>query len=159
MPNWKTNFDSYCMDVGRKAENLIKNMMEELGFIVVPFGYEYLTPEFANRKKLLKGRAGEFVRGLPDFLIIDKQTNIAYFIEVKYRKNGEIDPKDIAEIPESWVVLVEPGAISIAKADYVINNHYHEDCFNNLDINYSPFKNKNRNILLKYVRKTKELFG
>jgi len=159
MSYWKTNFNSYRMSVGRKAESLIKEMMEELGFIVVPFGYEYLTPEFANRKKLLKGRAGEFVRGLPDFLIIDRQTNVAYFIEVKYRKNGEIDPEDIAEIPESWVVLVEPGAISIAKAEYVVNNSFHEDCFNNLDIGYSPFKNKNRNILLKYVRKSNELFG
>jgi len=31
--------DNYNMLIGRKAENLIREMMEELGFIVVPFGY------------------------------------------------------------------------------------------------------------------------
>jgi len=148
--------DNYNMLIGRKAENLIKEMMEELGFIVVPFGYEYLIPEFANRNKLLKGNAGEFVRGLPDFLIIDKETNIAHFIEVKYRKNGEINPDDIAEIPETFVILVERGAISIASVDFIISNS-REDCFQNLDISWSPFGNKNRNIILKYVNKTKEL--
>ena len=148
--------NNYNMLIGRKAESLIKKMMEELGFIVVPFGYEYLIPEFANRKKLLKGNAGEFVRGLPDFLIIDKETNVAYFIEVKYRRHGNINPDDIAEIPETFVVLVENGAISIASVDFIINNS-RDDCFQNLDIAWSPFSNKNRNIILKYVNKTKEL--
>ncbi|MBI2047447.1 hypothetical protein HYT26_04790 [Candidatus Pacearchaeota archaeon] len=150
-------FDRYKTAVKENSENLVKEMMEDLGFLVVPFGYEHILPQFAKRDNLLRGQAGELIRSIPDFLIVDKETNRAYLIEVKYRKSGEIDPKDIAEFPESWVVLVEPGAISIAKAEYVIHSP-HEDCFNNLDVGYSPFKNKNRNIILKYVRKTNEIF-
>ena len=150
------NFE-YRKKIGNKAEDLIKRMMEELGFMVIPFGYEYLFPTLANKKKLLKGQAGDFIRGLPDFIIVDKKTNYTYFIEVKYRRNGEINLDDIAEIPESWVILVEYGKISICKAEYAINNPRNENCFNSLTINYSPFKDKDKKIILKYVEKTKEI--
>lgn len=142
--------------VGRKAEKLIKEMMEELGFVVVPFGYEYLLPQFANKYKLLKGRAGEMVRGQPDFLIVDRKTNYAYFIEVKYRTGGELDERHLAEYPEAWVILVEPGFISIAEVSYIFDSKK-EDCFVNLT-KIGPFKNKDKKIILKYVRKTKDYF-
>lgn len=146
------------MDVGRKAENLIKEMMEELGFIVVPFGYEYLLPQFADRDNLLKGQAGELVRGQPDFLIVDKKTNYAYFIEVKYRKSEILDKKDISEYPEIFIILVSPNGILIANGEDIFENPEYEDCFRYLT-EIGPFRNKNRNTLLKYVRKTKELFN
>ena len=141
---------------GRKAEKLIWNMMAELGFIVIPFGYEYILPQFANRNNLLKGKAGELVRGQPDFLIVNPKTNYAYFIEVKSRVNEGIDVKDIAEYPESWVILVAPGTISIAKADYVINSS-REDCFQNLT-EIGPFKHADLNVIMNYVRKTIAIF-
>jgi hypothetical protein len=147
---------NYKYAVGRKAENLIKQMMEELGFIVIPFGYEYILPNFANSKNLLKGEAGDFVRGQPDFFIVDKKTNYAYFIEVKYRLHGEINPDQIKDYPESWVILVEPGKISIAKTNFV-KSKKRKDCFCNLN-EIGPFKEKDKRIILKYVRETESFY-
>lgn len=156
MVHRKITRNSYNFSLGRKAERLVREMMEELGFVVVPFGYEYLLPQFANRYNLLKGKAGEMIRGQPDFLIVDKKTNYAHFVEVKYRSQGELDEKDVSEYPESWVVMVEPGFISIARADYIINSGK-EDCFLHLD-KIGPFVSKDKDIILKYVRKTKDYF-
>jgi len=38
------------MAVGKKAEQLVNDMMEELGFEVIKFGYENFLPEYANKK-------------------------------------------------------------------------------------------------------------
>ena len=129
----------YNWAVGRKAEELVKDMMEELGFKVVQFGYEYLLPDFANKKKLLKGPAGELIRSQPDFLIVDPKDNHAYFIEVKYRKCGEISEKSIKDYHENYIVLVSPAGLRIADWEYMI-------------------KNKDKSIIMKYVGLAKKSF-
>ncbi|MCX6749119.1 MAG: hypothetical protein NTW17_00020 [Candidatus Pacearchaeota archaeon] len=149
---------NYKMDVCRKSEELIKEMMEELGFIVIHYGYEYIFPNLANRKKLLKGRAGELVRGQPDFLIIDKETNKAYFIEVKFRKYGELDEKDISDFPETYIIMVSSEEIVIVDGEYRINHPDNEECFRFLT-EIGPFRNKNKKIILKYVKKAREIFA
>ena len=98
------NNENYRMSVGKKAEKLICDMMIELGFKVFNFGYEYIFPQLADKTNLLKGQSGEFIRSIPDFLIVDQETNHAYLIEVKFRKNTELDEKDRADFPETHIV-------------------------------------------------------
>ena len=146
----------YNWAVGRKAETLVYDMMKELGFIVVRFGYEYLLPKFANKKNPLKGPAGELIRSQPDFVIVDPKDNHTYFIEVKYRKYGEISNKSIKDYPENYIVLVSPNGLLIADWEYMIKNK-NKSCFKLLT-DIGPFKYKNKSIIMKYVEKAKQSF-
>ena len=145
----------YNWAVGRKAEKLVQDMMEELGFKVIPFGYEYLLRDLANKKNLLKGPAGKVIRSQPDFVIIDKD-NYTYFIEVKYRKYGEISEKSIRDYPENYIILVSTTGLLIAKWKDRIKNK-DKPCFKLLT-EIGPFKHKDKTIIMKYVKKAKESF-
>ncbi len=142
--------------VGKKAEELVHDMMEELDFKVVRFGYEYLLPEFANKKNPLKGPAGDVIRSQPDFVIVDPKDNHTYFIEVKYRQGGEISDKSIKDYPENYIVLVSPKGLLIADWEYTIKN---KDKYGfKLLTEIGPFRYKNKSIIMKYVNKAKQLF-
>jgi hypothetical protein len=148
----------YAWAVGRKAEKLASEMMEELGFIVVPYGYEYILKQFKGKKKLLEGPAGKIVRSQPDFLIVDPENNYAYFIEIKYRSSGKISQKSVKPYPKNYILLVTPKGILIADWEYW-NQHQDKNCFKLLS-EIGPFKNKDKDksIILKYVEKAKHVF-
>lgn len=146
------------MVIGKKAEKLVQNMMVELGFKVFNFGYEYLFPTLADRNNLLRGQAGEFIRSIPDFLIVDEETNRAYLIEVKYSKYAELDDKRRPDFPETHILLVSPQGILIADNNHIIDNPEHEDCFCLLT-EIGPFRSKNKAIIMKYIRKCREIFS
>lgn len=146
------------MDNGRKAEELIKEMMIELGFKVVRYGYEYLLPQLANPQKLLKGQAGEFVRNMPDFLIVDKETNFAFLIEIKCSHYGELNENYRADFPETYIILVSPNEITIASNEYIMENPDNKNPFQLLT-EIGPFRDKDKSIIMKYVKKTKEIFS
>lgn len=146
----------YSWAVGRKAETLVHDMMKEMGFKVVKFGYEYLLPEFANKKKLLNGPAGKVIRSQPDFLIVDPKDNHAYFIEVKYRKDGELSEKSIGAYPENYIVLVSPKGLRIAKWEYMVKNK-DKYCFKLLT-EIGPFRHKDKTVIMKYVEKARTEF-
>jgi hypothetical protein len=150
--------ESYRMQVGKRAEKLIHEMMIELGFKVFHFGYEYIFPQLADRSNLLQGQAGQLIRSIPDFLIVDQKTNRAYLIEVKFRNNAELDENDRSDFPEMHIVLVSPQGISIADNNYIMDNPDNEECFCLLT-EIGPFKHKNKDIIMKYVRKAREEFS
>lgn len=147
----------YNWAVGRKAETLVHDMMEELGFEVVKFGYEYLLPSFANKKKLLKGRAGDIIRAQPDFLIVDPKYNHAYFIEVKYREYGKIRNQSIHYYPENFIVLVSKKGLLIADWEDAVKEKDKKPNFKRL-IDIGPFRYKDKTIIMKYVEKAKKEF-
>ena len=146
----------YNWAVGRKAEDLVHDMMKDLGFDVFRFGYEHLFKKLANKKKALKGLAGEFVRSQPDFLIVDPKDNHAYFIEVKYRKEGKIKEESIRDYPENYIVLVSPKGLLIESWEYAIK-HEDNNCFKRLT-KIGPFRHKNPTVIMKYVNKAKDFY-
>jgi hypothetical protein len=75
---------------GRIAESIVRCMFEDLGFEVVPYGYEHTCPTLARetrKGKQLKGDSSSIIKKAPDFIVIDNNGN-ASFVEVKYRNNG-----------------------------------------------------------------------
>lgn len=151
----------FSFSKGKLAEKMISEMMAEMGFRVAKFGYEHLFPKLANRRKLLKGDIGHKIRSQPDFLIVNPKNMEANFVEVKYRANGEISErhleKNLKHYPESWVVMVSQRGIHIASSEYMRDNPTKEDCFKHLD-KFGPFKECDRNVMIKYSKIAKKLF-
>ena len=146
----------YNWAVGRKAEKLAHDMMKDLGFEVIPYGYEYILSKFTSKKKRLEGPAGKIVRSQPDFLIVDPKNNHAYFIEVKYRFSGKISRKSVKPYPKNYILLITPKGILIADWEYW-NKHQDKNCFRLLS-EIGPFKHKDESIIMKYVEKAKQEF-
>src|SRR3989344_1360766 len=90
---------------GKIAEVLVSSMFEDLGFEVVHYGYEHTVPSIANKNSTVKGRVCEMIRRTPDFIIVDKVKN-AYFIEVKYRADGEFEKPADYLFPEAFFILL-----------------------------------------------------
>jgi hypothetical protein len=73
---------------GSITENLVKALLEDAGYRVVPLGIEAVVrevvaldaPEYAELKLPMP------LRTLPDFLVTDKKLTTASLLEVKYRK-------------------------------------------------------------------------
>ena len=61
---------------GRIAEAIVKCMFEDLGFEVIPYGYEHTCPTIAKKDRLIKGDVKNIIRKAPDFIIIDKEGNV-----------------------------------------------------------------------------------
>ena len=75
------------MQKGKLAENIVKDMFKEAGFKVINQGYEYTVPALVDRYNPIQGKATEYIRHQPDFIVVNKR-NEAFFVEVKFRTEG-----------------------------------------------------------------------
>jgi hypothetical protein len=99
---------------GRIAEDFVKCMFEDLGFEVIPYGYEHTCPTIANPKSLIKGEVSELIRKTPDFIIVDKNKN-ATFIEVKFRGDGIFKKELDYPYNDAYIILLTRDYIGIEK--------------------------------------------
>lgn len=90
---------------GRIAEAIVKCMFEDLGFEVIPYGYEHTCPTLANRKRLIQGDVKNHIRKAPDFIIVDKE-GIANFVEVKYRTDGKYRKEADYPYRDCYIILL-----------------------------------------------------
>lgn len=107
---------------GRSVEKIVEEMFTDGGWKMFEFGHEKVFPgvkidSLKNRNDL------DFVRCMPDFFAHDKYKKKAFFIEVKYRKNGDLPAEEInryfqhwnpvivilASIKEPWFTVYEKG--------------------------------------------------
>ncbi len=91
---------------GRMAETLVEELLRKSGNIVYRFGYEAILQNLTQIQKSfdLHSEAGERIRAIPDFIVIDLNGN-PIFVEVKFRWNGkahENDKKRLERIREYW---------------------------------------------------------
>ena len=124
-----------------------------MGYKVVRFGYENIMPELANKNNLIKGRVSDEIRSMPDFVVVDKKNNYAYYLEVKYRENNnfKIDPDYLFD--DAFIVLVGPNRIKIQMAKKLKdgdNFQYLHKC--------SYFKSINKDIVCEYVKLLAKFF-
>jgi len=102
---------------GRTAENIVSEMLREAGYSVYRFGYEGILQNFAQKGlPRMKARTvpAEKIRSMPDFIVMNKDGDV-FFIEVKYRNNGEEDQyfkewlrKAVKYWPEAKILLLHP---------------------------------------------------
>jgi hypothetical protein len=97
---------------GRIAEAIVRCMFEDLGFEVIPYGYEHTCPTIAKKDRLIKGDVRNQIRKAPDFIIVDKDGN-ANFIEVKYRADGIFKKETDYPYRECYIILLTKEYIGI----------------------------------------------
>jgi hypothetical protein len=97
---------------GRIAEAIVRCMFEDLGFEVIPYGYEHTCPTIAKKDRLIKGDVKNQIRKAPDFIIVDKEGE-ANFIEVKYRADGTFKKETDYPYRECYIILLTKQYIGI----------------------------------------------
>ena len=142
------------MQKGKIAEKLAIQMFKEADFKVKKAGCENTFKDLADKDNLIKGPAGEYIRHHPDLIVIDRSNN-AYLIEVKYRKFGLIEQKDLFNYPETQVMLFTRDSIH---CQYLKEIHKNGKKFVSLN-SMKPFSEIPPEIAHKYVLKTRRLLG
>lgn len=97
---------------GRIAEAIVKCMFEDLGFEVIPYGYEHTTPTIARKDRLIKGDVKNHIRKAPDFIVVDKEGE-ANFVEVKFRTDGVYKKETDYPYRECYIILLTKTHIGI----------------------------------------------
>ncbi len=97
---------------GRIAEAIVRCMFEDLGFEVIPYGYEHTCPTIAKKGRLIKGDVKNHIRKAPDFIIVDKEGN-ANFVEVKFRKNGDYKKETDYPYRDCYIILLSKDYIGV----------------------------------------------
>ncbi len=94
---------------GRIGEVIFDQMFREEGdFVVIPFGYERMIPEFtqyassSDHKEVIDN-----IRNAPDFALVSQDKKEVFLIEVKYRSNIYIEElvKTAEKIEERWKLV------------------------------------------------------
>ncbi|MDG1731049.1 MAG: hypothetical protein P8K68_01585 [Algibacter sp.] len=99
----------YNMIKGRIAETLIQELFLSLGYNVFHYGMENTIPGIMELLKGVKTEVANEIRRMPDFVIQNPSTNEVFFIEVKFRKNGEFLSKDLPKdypYSNAFIILV-----------------------------------------------------
>jgi hypothetical protein len=97
---------------GRIAEAIVRCMFEDLGFEVIPYGYEHTCPTIAKRDRLIKGDVKNQIRKAPDFIIVDKEGE-ANFVEVKFRADGVYRKETDYPYRECYIILLSKEYIGV----------------------------------------------
>lgn len=116
---------------GKIAEIIFSEMFREQGgYSIIPFGYENITPELAHcgKRSSIAEKVKENIRTSPDFVLISKDREDIYLVEVKYR--SRIDEKQLEEIAKkqkerwnpSYIFLATPEGFYYDSCTDIINN-------------------------------------
>lgn len=89
---------------GAMAECIVEEMLRDTGYQVYKFGYEMVLQHLKGIK-LEDNYVKRIITGMPDFIIVD-ENNCPNFLEVKYRKDGNLnlskDKLRIANLGKDW---------------------------------------------------------
>ena len=94
---------------GRIAETLIQELFLSMGYNVFRYGMENTIPGIMKLLRGIRNDVSLQIRQMPDFVMQNPETNEVYFIEVKFRANGEFRFKDLPEnyaYHNAYIILV-----------------------------------------------------
>ena len=140
--------------MGKTAEKIVAQMFEEAGYKVINYGYEYTVPELADRNNLIKGDAANFIRHQPDLIVVDKDNN-AFFIEVKFRREGKILKKHMFNYPACYVVLITKDHLYGQSLNDIYRRGENFVFLNKLE----PFNQISTDLISRYVKKIRRQLG
>lgn len=87
----------YNMIKGRIAETLIQELFLSLRYNVFRYGMENTIPGIMELLKGVKSAVADEIRRMPDFVIQNPRNNEVYFVEVKFRADGELSRENVAK--------------------------------------------------------------
>lgn len=122
---------------GRIAEAIVKCMFEDLGFEVIPYGYEHTCPTIAKKERLIKGDVKNHIRKAPDFIVIDKEGE-ANFVEVKFRADGTYKKETDYPYRDCYIILLSEKYLGIEQ----YKNLDDETKMDGANFHAAPFNNK-----------------
>ena len=99
----------YGMIKGRIAETLIQELFLSLGYNVFRYGMENTIPGIMELLKGVRSDVAQEIRRMPDFVMQNPKTKEVYFVEVKFRANGEFSFKDLPKgypYENAYIILV-----------------------------------------------------
>lgn len=103
---------------GKIAQIIFEQMFREQGeYTVIPFGYENILPEIFPQRNNFEGaqRAIDNIRYAPDYTLISAKKEKVYLVEVKYRK--EMNIEEIRMIAAKQIQRWNPSCIFVATQD------------------------------------------
>ena len=99
----------YGMIKGRIAETLIQELFLSLGYNVFRYGMENTIPGIMELLKGVRSDVAQEIRRMPDFVVQNPDNKEVYFVEVKFRANGEFRAKDLPKdypYTNAYIILV-----------------------------------------------------
>ena len=90
----RETFSRENMIKGRIAETLIEELFLSLNYGVFRYGMENTIPGIVKLLSGVRGDVASNIRKMPDFVIQHPKDKSVYFVEVKFRANGEFDKED-----------------------------------------------------------------
>jgi len=142
------------MQKGKIAEKIVKDLFIEAGFKVIDYGYEHTVSELANKNNLIKGPAADFIRHQPDLVVVNEK-NEAFFVEVKFRKQGKIKKAHMFNYPSAYVVFLTQDFILAQSLEKVYKEGYNFDLLNKMP----PFSDIPVSLIYKYVKQVRRKLG
>lgn len=104
----------YGMIKGRIAETLVQELFLSLGYNVFRYGMENTIPGIMELLKGVRSDVATEIRRMPDFVMQNPETKDVYFVEVKFRANGEFKKKDLPKdypYTNAYIILVSKNHI------------------------------------------------
>lgn len=99
----------YNMIKGRIAETLIQELFLSLGYNVFRYGMENTIPGIMELLKGVRSEVATEIRRMPDFVMQNPSNKEVFFVEVKFRANGEFAFKDLPKnypFTNAFIILV-----------------------------------------------------
>ncbi len=99
----------YGMIKGRIAETLVQELFLSLGYNVFRYGMENTIPGIMELLKGVRSDVAQEIRRMPDFVMQNPETKDVYFVEVKFRANGEFKLQHLPKnypYTNAYIILV-----------------------------------------------------
>lgn len=93
---YKKNLDWHCNQVKSKtAESIIQQLFLYEQYKVHKYGMESVLPQILGSMNGDNSETARQIRTMPDFIIQTPELDAVYFVEVKYRANGQYSIQDL----------------------------------------------------------------
>jgi hypothetical protein len=116
----------YNMIKGRIAETLIQELFLSLGYNVFRYGMENTIPGIMELLKGVRSDVAQEIRRMPDFVVQNPKTKDVYFVEVKFRANGEFRYSDLPKnypYENAFIIVVSKRHIKCLTVNELENGH------------------------------------
>lgn len=99
---------------GRIAEQIIQDLFIQSGYNIFNYGLERLHPSLSKMISSNNLKTSKALRYMPDFVVQSNLNGDLFYLEVKFRANGEFSLDDnYKDYPykNAWFVIVSPEKI------------------------------------------------